>query len=235
LGIALAMVYDWRLGLINFCFMPIIIICSAVEWKSQQGIGESGEYSEIQAGSILSQSVCNTKTIFSYNMQSKVVDIYKSLLNKKKGTFHKKICVKGILLGLYNFSTMACYAAVFYAGAHFLKDGTLTFGNMLRSFFPLIYVSKGIGQAEQYVGDISKAKEALINIFRTLDEHSTIDPFDEKNQTLKKPEVIQGKIEFRNVSFTYPSRPKEVIFDKLSFTILPGQNAAFVGSSGSGK
>ena len=235
LGVTLGFVYDWRLALINLGFMPIIVITAALQWKLQQGFAESDEYSEIQAGSILSESVCNTKTIFSYNMQNKVVDMYNSILKSKEGTILKTAFVNGGLFGLSQLSMFATYAALFYAGASFINDGSLTLGNMLRSIFSILFASFGLGQAQQYVGDMSKAKEALVNIYRTLDEPSLIDPFDEKNQTLKKPEEIQGKIEFKNVCFNYPSRPKEPIFDNLSFTILPGQKAAFVGLSGSGK
>ena len=39
---------------------------------------------------------------------------------------------------------------------------------------------------------------------------------DGENQKLKKPkEDMQGKIEFRNVCFSYPSRPKELILQNL--------------------
>ena len=130
----------------------------------------------------------------------------------------------------------ATYAALFYAGGVFLSEGTLTLGKMLRSIFSILFASFGLGQAQQYVGDMAKAKEALMNIYKTLDEVSTIDPLDEKLiLSGLKPEIIRGKIEFKDVSFAYPSRPTQPIFEKLNFTIAPGQKAAFVGFSGSGK
>jgi len=43
-----------------------------------------------------------------------------------------------------------------------------------------------------------------------------------------------GNIEFRNVSFKYPTRDTQV-FENLSFKIKEGQKVAFVGPSGSGK
>jgi ATP-binding cassette subfamily B protein len=49
----------------------------------------------------------------------------------------------------------------------------------------------------------------------------------------RAPLLTQGKIEFREVSFAYiEGRP---IFERLSFTIEPGQHVGLVGYSGSGK
>lgn len=48
-------------------------------------------------------------------------------------------------------------------------------------------------------------------------------------------ENIKGKIEFKNVYFSYPTKPDQLILKDLSFTINPGQNIGLVGLSGSGK
>lgn len=67
-----------------------------------------------------------------------------------------------------------------------------------------------------------------------------------------KPEHIQGHIEFKDVTFAYPSRPDETILKNLNlrhgqiqfrkivtnripFSLQPGKILAVVGSSGSGK
>ena len=54
----------------------------------------------------------------------------------------------------------------------------------------------------------------------------------EKSKLLKTG--IEGKIEFRNVNFEYPSRNMK-IYEDLSFTLEKGKKIAFVGQSGCGK
>lgn len=46
--------------------------------------------------------------------------------------------------------------------------------------------------------------------------------------------IKEGKIEFEEVSFYYPDSDKKVL-DKCSFTVMPGQTLAILGSTGSGK
>ena len=71
-----------------------------------------------------------------------------------------------------------------------------------------------------------------LGVFKLLD--TVIEIKDNKKNIIRKKEEILGKIEFRNVSFKYPSRNSE-IFKNLNFTIKEGTKVAFVGSSGCGK
>jgi len=48
------------------------------------------------------------------------------------------------------------------------------------------------------------------------------------------PAPFRGKVEFRNVSFRYPGADEDVLHD-ISFSAMPGQTTAFIGSTGSGK
>jgi len=49
------------------------------------------------------------------------------------------------------------------------------------------------------------------------------------------PSEFAGKIEFRKVYFSYPSRPNKVVLDNVQLTLQPGTVTALVGSSGAGK
>jgi ATP-binding cassette, subfamily B, multidrug efflux pump len=57
-----------------------------------------------------------------------------------------------------------------------------------------------------------------------------VDPKDPR----RFPEPFKGTVEFRNVSFRYPGAEEDVLHD-ISFTAVPGQTTAFIGSTGSGK
>ena len=50
-----------------------------------------------------------------------------------------------------------------------------------------------------------------------------------------KKDDLTGDIEFKNVHFSYPSRPGVRILNGISFHAIRGQTIALVGSSGSGK
>ena len=77
--------------------------------------------------------------------------------------------------------------------------------------------------------NIAKARESAKKIFGIIEEPSKIDP----KQTGVKT-VTEGKVEFKNLWFRYPSRRKAVLRN-FNLTIEPNQSVAIVGHSGSGK
>ena len=49
------------------------------------------------------------------------------------------------------------------------------------------------------------------------------------------PETLSGQVEFRDVTFTYPSRPGQVVIRNMDLVLQPGKVTAVVGDSGAGK
>jgi ABC-type multidrug transport system fused ATPase/permease subunit len=50
-----------------------------------------------------------------------------------------------------------------------------------------------------------------------------------------KPQICEGNVDFRQLEFTYPTRPNAKILRGLTFKVPKGQTVALVGSSGCGK
>lgn len=76
------------------------------------------------------------------------------------------------------------------------------------------YTIKFFSQAASNFEYFATAKAAAHKIFETIDRRPDIDT--ESDQGFK-PDKIQGKIEFKNVSFTYPSRPDVKV--KLDYVV----------------
>jgi ABC-type multidrug transport system fused ATPase/permease subunit len=76
---------------------------------------------------------------------------------------------------------------------------------------------------------ISKAKQAAKTVFGIIEEKSQIDP-----KQLGVNQSLTGSIEFKNLSFRYPSRERYVLRN-FNLKIEPNQSVAIVGHSGSGK
>src|SRR3989344_368678 len=87
---------------------------------------------------------------------------------------------------------------------------------------------KPIRQLSEVSSTIQKGVAGAESIFEQLDVEPEVD-----NGTVERDRV-NGYLEVRNLSFTYPGTEREVL-KNISFTAAPGQMIALVGRSGSGK
>lgn len=79
---------------------------------------------------------------------------------------------------------------------------------------------------------LAGAMAASTKIFSMIDRKPEIDSQSEKGLVLDE---VEGNIEFRNVSFNYPSRPDTKVLHNFSLRLASGMTVGLVGGSGSGK
>ncbi|RLN63905.1 hypothetical protein BBJ29_004795 [Phytophthora kernoviae] len=125
---------------------------------------------------------------------------------------------------------VAIYGSIYIAGL--VDEGSITFLQLMRSLMAIIMSSQSVGASVGYLADADNAFEAGGAILSLRDRHLTIDSFQEDG--LRPTEVV-GKIEFKNVLFRYPTRPKVTVLKNYNLTIEAGETVAFCGQSGGGK
>ena len=235
-GLVIGFIYDYRLTLISICFIPFIVGAVIIAKDSVRTVTKKKDNrTDIEAGSMLSESVINTKTIFSFNFQKPAVDMYLGLLLTESSDYITDCIWKGFFLGLGTFATYCCNATVFYAAKEFILRFSLTFDDFMFTTSTLMMMITGISVGLNGVSDYPKAKRAFVSVFKTMRTESLIPPFLKDNEGKIVPENLRGKIEFRNVTFAYPTKPDIDVLKGVSFVIEPGQAAGLVGYSGCGK
>ena len=94
---------------------------------------------------------------------------------------------------------------------------------------------EALQQTFSYGGQFFEQTLTLVNLFAFLDLDPSTVPGSLRRQktTCSVPSTIE-RVEFRNVSFAYPS-VQQTVLDDVSFAIEGGQKVALVGQNGSGK
>jgi len=103
----------------------------------------------------------------------------------------------------------------------------------MTSFFAIAMAATGLGHASAFAVDAGKAEAAKRSIFALIDRASAIDATAADGPA--PPAPLAGRIELRNVRFTYPARPESEVLHGVSFVVEAGTTVAIVGPSGSGK
>ena len=235
LGLIMGCIYEYRLCLFMFAFVPFIALAIIIRRSVNSGSGKRGVKANVEAGGILSECVTNTKTIYSYNFQQPAVEMYMDVLEYHRRKFMKDALIAGFFVGLGQFCLFGGQACVFIAAKHYILKGEIVSEDMGIALNIVLTSAGGMGNGLAQLGDIKKAIIAFKSIYSTIDQPTLINPFRKDNEGKISAKNIKGKIELRHVYFAYPTRPEQVILKDVSFTVYPGQQDALVGYSGSGK
>lgn len=132
-----------------------------------------------------------------------------------------------LIMVIMNLGTVAI---IYYGGLQVFAGETsvgtiLAFVNYVFStMFPVMMLSMMAGQ-------ISSANASSERIMQVLDLEPEI---QNKPQPIELTEV-RGKVEFKNVEFSYKEDGGDPVLKNITFTAEPGQTVAILGSTGSGK
>ena len=132
-----------------------------------------------------------------------------------------------IMTLVMNFSSVA----IVWFGAHLISSGNLQIGNMMAFLEYAMQVIISFLLLSMVFIMVPRAAVSVKRVGEVLDMlPSIVDP----QSPQRLPDDATGKIEFKDVTFTYPDADLPVL-SSINFTAEPGQTTAFIGSTGSGK
>ncbi len=139
-----------------------------------------------------------------------------------------KISVVAKFTNLVSLVGFAAIVFIVWFGGKLVIDGEMSVGTLTSFLLYVITVAFSVGMLGSLWTDFMSAYGASGRIFELL-EKSTED------LDAGKSHLDSGKVEFRDVYFSYPTRPEFPVLTGVSFSIDPHETVAVVGSSGAGK
>ena len=132
-----------------------------------------------------------------------------------------------IMTLVMNFSSVA----IVWFGAHLISSGNLQIGNMMAFLEYAMQVIISFLLLSMVFIMVPRAAVSVKRVGEVLD---TLPLIVDPPSPQQLPHDATGKIEFKDVTFTYPDADLPVL-SNINFTAEPGQTTAFIGSTGSGK
>jgi ATP-binding cassette subfamily B (MDR/TAP) protein 1 len=234
IGFGIAFYYSWQMTLAMIASLPILVSASYVQAQMMSGTNNNKQNNEADAaaGSLLSESIGSIRTVASFSMENSINGKYVGYLDQSKTADIKVGLGGGLAFGVSQGVMFFNLAFLFWLGGELVKKGKITFEDMFTVIMVIIFSTFAVGLAAQNMTDTNKARKAATNVFGIVDRIPPIDATSMEGETIP---IVQGNIEFKSVSFSYPSRQDAQIYKNYNLSIKSGQTVALVGASGSGK
>ncbi|KAG5107885.1 hypothetical protein AAZX31_16G072600 [Glycine max] len=230
-GVAFATYFSWRLALVAFPTLLLLIIPGMIYGKYLIYLSKSTLKEYGKANSIVEQALSSIKTVYSFTAEKRIMGRYSDILCKTSRLGIKQGIAKGIAVGSTGLS-FAIWAFLAWYGSRLVMYKGESGGRIYASGISFIMCGLSLGVVLPDLKYFTEASVAASRIFDMIDRTPLIDGEDTKGVVL---ESISGRLDFEHVKFTYPSRPDMVVLRDFNLQVEAGKTVALVGASGSGK
>ncbi|KAH8371803.1 hypothetical protein KR093_008900 [Drosophila rubida] len=232
LGIALAMYYEWSLGLVAIAFMPFILISFYLQRTvmAQENMGNAKIMENTTKLAV--EVVSNIRTVVSLGREDMFHKNYIDMLTPAVEKSKKNTHYRGIVYGLARSMMFFAYAACMYYGGWCVVNRGLLFGDVFKVSQALIMGTASIASALAFAPNMQKGVTAAQSILKFLERKPLI--ADSPGVSLK-PWHSNGNVLFDKAEFSYPTRQEIQVLKGLVLAVQNGQKVALVGPSGCGK
>ena len=229
LVIGVMLYVDWRLSLIVFSILPVIIYATRLFQKSMKKAFEEVRLQVANLNSFVQERISGMKIVQLFHREKIEYNNFISINEKHKQAWLKTVWFNSIFFPIAEISSSITIGfLVWYGGFNLISGGDISLG----SIFLFIQMSQMLFRPLRQIADkfntLQMGMVATDRIFKIIETVSSIDD----DGTLA-PEKLKGAISIDQLYFSYV--PGDEVLHGISLEIKAGENIAIVGSTGAGK
>ena len=231
LSVISVMIYlSLKLSIIVFAVLPFILIATRFFQRAMKSAFNEVRSEVANLNSFVQERISGIKEIQIFNREEVEQNSFIKINEKHKNAWLKTVWYNSIFFPIAEISTSITIGLLVWFGGRLV--GVEFSGVTIGTIFLFIQLSQMLFRPLRQIADkfntLQMGMVAANRVFKILDTSDFI-----KNSGINKNNLIEGKIKFDELSFSYSeSKP---VFDKLNLSINSGEKVAIVGSTGSGK
>jgi len=220
-----------KLSLFMLALIPIVVLAIAILGRTIKKYSRATQDALATSNVIVEEAISGIQELKCNGNEAFEVEKYSQALGDFKTLAYKGAKARALFLAFIIFALFGCIALVAWFGAGMLIRQEISTEEFTHFILFSIFVGASLGAMPEIFSQIQKTNGATERIreILALEPEFVSDP-------VKEGEKIQAHtVELKNVEFSYPSRPKAKVLNKVSLNVRKGERVAIVGSSGSGK
>jgi ATP-binding cassette subfamily B protein len=186
---------------------------------------------------VTQENISGIRTVKSYAQEKNQIDYFNSISAQWRDASLAEARADSWMHPVMEFCVTVGVVALLIWGSRDVLSGALTVGSfvafhryIIRMVWPMTAVGWGASLVQQGRASLKRVQEFLeteVEVPSPTQGLAGLPP-------VTSPEALEGPIEFRDLSFTYPETTRPVL-QNISLTIQPGESLGIVGTVGCGK
>ncbi len=229
-GIIFLCMLDISFGVVVFCAVPIVLVSVIFFISKANPMFGLLQRKLDRVNSVVQENVAGARVVKAYVHEKEEEGRFEQANDELVNTQLKISRLFSFMQPITNIVLNIAVVAVIKVGAIDVQAGVVTPGNVMAAITYLSQIMHAIMMLANIFQTISRGaasgkriKEILDCQPAVVDGHGCVDA------------KVKGKIEFKNVSFSYPQGSGEKVLEDISLVINPGETFAILGATGSGK
>lgn len=217
-----------KLTLVCMAGMPLLFAVIFGLKKVQRQAFQIYSNKQSNLNAYIHESITGMKVTQAFAREEENLKIFNGVSDDYRQSWYKSVKLQLILWPCVDNISVLTISFVYLIGIYSIGGG-ITVGVLIAFIGYIWRFWTPITNIANFYNSLVMTTAYIERIFETIDEPVTI--LDRKDA--KTISNISGKVEFKNVSFSYEEN--KPILSKVSFKINPGETIAFVGPTGAGK
>ncbi|XP_077349787.1 mitochondrial potassium channel ATP-binding subunit-like isoform X1 [Lithobates pipiens] len=210
--------------------MPVLVGAGALIGSFLRRLSRRAQEQIAKATGVADEALGNVRTVRAFAMEDREVELYSMEVDRSARM--NEVLGIGIAFfqGLSNVALNCIVLGTIFAGGSLMAGNELSAGDLMSFLVASQTVQRSMANMSVLFGQVVRGLSAGGRVF----EFMCLEPEIPLKGGSKLP-TFKGEIHFRDIYFSYPTRPGQEVLHGFNLHIPSGKTVAIVGQSGGGK